>query len=271
MDFEKIMKHGQDYILEYGLRILGAILIVVVAKIVASFAKKTFIKILSKGKSDQTIIKFTGQIIYALIIMVAVISALGQLGVQTTSFIAILGSMGLAVGLALQGTLQNFASGFLLLVFRPFKTGDFIEGAGVMGSVHEIGIFNTILLTPDNKTIIIPNQKLTSDNITNFSAQERRRIDLIIGCSYDDNIPKVKETLEKILADEERILQEPTPTIGVLSFGDSSINFAVRPWVKPSDYWPVYFSLHEQIKFHFDENDISIPYPQRDVHLYNEK
>jgi len=196
------------------------------------------------------------------------IAALSQLGIQTTSFIAILGAAGLAIGLALQGSLANFAAGVMMLIFKPFKIGDFIEGAGVSGTVEVIEIFNTQLRTGDNKLIIIPNAKLTSNNITNYSAKPTRRIELIIGIGYDDDIKKAKDILIQMLGDEKRILTDPAPFVGVKELADSSVNFTVRPWVKSSDFWPVTFGLTEAIKLRFDKEGINIPYPQQDVHLY---
>jgi small conductance mechanosensitive channel len=197
-----------------------------------------------------------------------ILAALAQLGIQTTSFIAVIGAAGLAVGLALQGSLANFAAGVLMVIFRPFQVGDFIEGAGVSGIVEEMQIFTTQLRTPDNKTIIIPNAKITGDNVTNYTRKDKRRVDLVIGVSYRDEIGKVKGVVADVLNGDERVLKDPAPTIAVLELGDSSVNFAVRPWVRTEDYWDVYFETTEKIKKRFDAEGISIPFPQRDVHLY---
>ena len=207
--------------------------------------------------------------LYAALLAFVIIAALGQLGIQTTSFIAILGAAGLAVGLALQGSLANFAAGVLMIIFRPFKQGDFIEGAGVSGVIEEVHIFNTVMRTGDNKTIIIPNGSLMNGNIINYSTKPTRRLDLVIGIGYDDDIKKAKQVLEDLMASEERILKDPAPTIGLLELADSSVNFAVRPWVNSADYWGVHFNLLERIKLRFDDEGISIPYPQRDIHLHN--
>jgi small conductance mechanosensitive channel len=197
-----------------------------------------------------------------------IIAAIGQLGVQTASFVAILGAMGLAVGLALQGSLANFAAGVLMIIFKPFKVGDFIEGGGTAGTVEAIGIFTTEMKTPDNRKVILPNGKLTADSITNYSARDQRRVDMVAGVSYADDLDRVRKVLEGILEADERILRDPPPTIGVLALADSSVNIAVRPWVKTQDYWSVFFSVQEQIKKRFDAEGITIPFPQRDLHLH---
>ena len=208
---------------------------------------------------------------YIALLTFVVIAALAQLGIQTTSFIAIIGAAGLAVGLALQGALANFAAGFLMIIFRPFKTGHYIEGAGVAGVVEEIHVFTTQLRTPDNKTVIIPNAKLMGDNIINYSAKETRRVDLLIGVSYTDDLQKVRKVLQGILEKDDRVLKDPAPMIAVKEFADSSVNFVVRVWVKTENYWDVYFDTTENVKKRFDAEGISIPFPQRDVHLYEHK
>ena len=208
---------------------------------------------------------------YILLLTFVILAALGQLGIQTTSFIAIIGAAGLAIGLALQGALANFAAGFLMIIFRPFKVGDFIQCAGVAGTVEEIQIFTTQLKTPDNKTIIVPNAKITSDNITNFSTKETRRVDLVFGIGYGDDIDNAKKVISDLLEKDERIMKDPPPTIAVVELADSSVNFVVRPWVKSGDYWDVHFDMTENIKKRFDAEGISIPFPQQDVHLYEHK
>jgi len=200
-----------------------------------------------------------------------VLAALSQLGIQTTSFIAILGAAGLAVGLALQGSLANFASGFLMIIFRPIRVGDFIEGAGTAGTVEEIAIFTTTLVTPDNKTVIVPNGSLTGDNIVNWTLKGTRRVDMTMGIGYDDDIDKARQIMQDVMANDDRILKDPAPQIAVVELADSSVNFVVRPWAKASDYWGVYMTTTENIKKAFDANGISIPYPQRDVHVFEHK
>jgi small conductance mechanosensitive channel len=214
---------------------------------------------------------FVCSLAYTTLLIFVVIAALAQVGIQTTSLIAILGAASLAIGLALQGSLANFAAGVLLIIFRPFKGGDYVECGGTAGAVEEIQIFTTQLSSPDNKKIIIPNAKVLGDNITNYSAKETRRVDLVIGVGYTDDLQKVEQVLQDVLAKDERVLKDPAPTIAVMELADSSVNFAVRPWVKTADYWSVYFDLTKKIKLRFDAEGIAIPFPQRDVHLYQEK
>jgi len=224
---------------------------------------------MEKSGADPIIIGFVSSIAYIALLAFVVIAALGQLGIQTTSFIAILGAAGLAVGLALQGSLANFAAGFLMIIFRPFKVGDFIEGAGVAGVVEAIQIFTTTLKTGDNKTIIIPNAKLAGDNITNYSAKETRRVDMTVGVAYDANLSKVKDVLIGIISKESRIHADPAPQVAVAELADSSVNFVVRVWTNTADYWGVKFDITETIKNRFDEEGIGIPFPQRDIHIVN--
>lgn len=259
----------QELLTVYGLKVIAALAIFIIGKIIAKAISTGVSNAMNKGGSDPILISFTTNMLYAALLAFVIIAALGQLGIQTTSFIAILGAAGLAVGLALQGSLANFAAGVLMIIFRPFKQGDFIEGAGVSGVIEEVHIFNTIMRTGDNKTIIIPNGSLMSGNIVNYSTKPTRRLDLVIGIGYDDDIKKAKQVLEDLMASEERILKDPAPTIGLLELADSSVNFAVRPWVNSADYWGVHFDLLERIKLRFDDEGISIPYPQRDIHLHN--
>jgi small conductance mechanosensitive channel len=271
MDFNNIISSLQTFAAFYGLKIIAAIVIFVVGRWVARALRNVAKKMMAKGDVDETLISFVGNLTYITLLAFVIIAALNQLGIQTTSFIAVIGAAGLAIGLALQGSLANFAAGVLMIIFRPFKAGDYIEGAGVAGVVEEIQIFATQLKTPDNKKIIVPNAKMMGDNITNYSAKDTRRVDMVIGVGYGDDLKKVREVLEDILAKDDRILEDPAPTIGVLELGDNSVNFAVRPWVKKEDYWGAYFDVTETVKRRFDEEGISIPYPQRDVHLYEYK
>jgi len=268
---EQIVGQVQELLAVYGLKVLAALAIVFVGRIVAGWARRLVERVMQKGKTDQIIIGFVGSLTYIALMAFVIIAALGQLGIQTTSFIAILGAAGLAIGLALQGSLANFAAGFLLIVFRPFKVGDFIEGAGVSGSVESIQIFTTTLNTPDNKTVIVPNAKLYGDNITNYSAKETRRVDLVVGVSYDADLGQVKAILNDIASKEERALKEPAPVIAVSELADNSVNLVMRMWTKTGDYWGVYFDTTEAVKLRLDEAGIGIPYPQRDVHLYEHK
>jgi small conductance mechanosensitive channel len=271
MDLNTILPKLQELITLYGLKIIAAAVIFIVGRWVAKGLKRLIVRALIKGKVDETLVSFFGHLTYFTLLAFIIIAALNQLGIQTTSFIAILGAAGLAVGLALQGSLANFAAGVLMIIFRPFRVGDYVEGGGTAGIVEEIQIFTTKLRTPDNKSIIIPNAKITGDNIVNYSAKDSRRMDMIVGVSYDDDYDQVKEVLQDILAKDGRILEEPPPTIGIVEFGDNSVNFAFRPWVKTAEYWDVYFALTEAIKKRFDEEGITIPYPQRDVHLFEHK
>lgn len=255
----------------YGLKVIAAVIVFVVGRWVAKGLTKFAEKLMNRRQVDPTIISFVTHLTYIALLIFVVLAALGQLGIQTTSFIAVIGAAGLAIGLALQGSLANFAAGFLMLIFRPFKVGDYIEGAGTAGTVEAIQIFTTQLRTPDNKTVIIPNGALTSDNITNYSTKGTRRIDLVFGIGYGDDIDHAKNVIMEVLDKEERILEDPATTIGVIELADSSVNFAVRPWVRADDYWSVYFNLTENIKKSFDSRGISIPFPQRDVHMYEHK
>jgi small conductance mechanosensitive channel len=255
----------------YGLRVIAAIAIFVIGRWIAKIFKSVIKKVMTKRNVDETVGAFVRNFTYYALLTFFALAAINQLGVQTTSFIAIVGAAGLAVGLALQGSLSNFASGFLLIIFRPFKIGDFIEVAGTAGKVEKIQIFTTQLLSPDNKTIIIPNARITADNIVNYSTQGTRRCDLAFGIGYQDDIDKAKKILEELIAADERILKDPAPKIAVSELADSSVNFVVRPWVNSSDYWNVYCDLTENVKKRFDAEGVSIPFPQRDVHLYEHK
>jgi len=252
----------------YGLKVIAAIAVFIIGRWIAKMLTSLTEKVMNKRQVDPTIVSFVANLIYIALLVFVVLAALGQLGIQTTSFIAVIGAAGLAIGLALQGSLSNFAAGFLMIIFRPFKVGDFIEGAGVAGTVEAIQIFTTQLLTPDNKTVIVPNASLTAGNITNYSAKGTRRVDLVMGIGYGDDIDHAKKVIMDVLTKEERILKDPATTIAVVELADSSVNFAVRPWVEADDYWDVYFNLTENIKKSFDAEGISIPFPQRDVHIY---
>ncbi len=265
---EDILGKVYQLLTVYGLKVLAALAIFIIGRWVAKGVRKVVERIMTKGKVDPTLITFTANMAYIGLLAFIVIAALGQLGIQTTSFIAVLGAAGLAVGLALQGALSNFAAGFLLIIFRPFKVGDLIEGAGVFGVVEAIQIFTTQLKTADNKTVIVPNAKLTDDNIVNWTVKGTRRVDMVFGIGYDDDIDKARSLMADIIAQDSRILKTPEPQISVSELADSSVNFVVRPWVKVEDYWGVHFDLTEKIKKAFDANGVSIPFPQRDVHVY---
>ncbi len=255
----------------YGLRALAALAIFVIGRLIARGLVNLLKKVMTRRNIEPTLVSFASHMGYFLLLTVVVIAALSQIGIQTTSFIAILGAAGLAVGLALQGSLANFAAGVLMIIFRPFKAGDYVEGAGTAGTVEELEIFSCRLRTPDNKLVIVPNGRMLGDNIINYSARETRRIDMIFGVSYRDNLARVRDVISDELGKDGRILPEPTPQIAVSELAESSVNFVVRPWVKTADYWAVRFDLIERIKVRFDQEGISIPFPQRDVHLYEEK
>jgi len=230
--------------------------------------KKYVASTMENREVDALLASFSSNIIYVALVAFVIIAALGQLGIQTTSFVAIIGAAGLAIGLSLQGSLANFASGVMIIAFRPFKVGDFIEAGGVSGVVEGIQIFSTQMRTGDNKAIIIPNSNITGGNITNYSAKDTRRVDLVFGIGYDDDIKKAKEILMELATSDERILKDPEPLVAVSELADSSVNFVVRPWVNTADYWGVYFDLTEAVKLRFDKEGISIPYPQQDVHMH---
>jgi len=253
----------------YALPFVWAIIIYIVGRFAAQMTARVVSKMMTKAKVDETLVKFCASLTYIGILAFVIMAALEKIGVKTTSFAAIIAAAGLAIGLSLQGTLGNFAAGVMLMLFRPFKVGDFIEGGGTAGIVEEIHIFNTLLKSGDNKQIIVPNGQIIASTITNYSAKETRRIDLVIGVAYDADLKMVRSVLEDILGKEERVLPDPEPTIGLLELGESSVNFAVRPWVNTADYWPTLFSLQETIKLRFDAEGIAIPFPQRDVHIYN--
>ena len=253
---------------EWGPLVLGAQAVLVLGRMVAKLLCKGIGKDMTRSKMDETLIGFTLSVAYVAMMAFVVISALGIIGIPVGSFIAILGAAGLAVGLALQDSLSNFASGVLMVIFKPFKAGDFVDAGGTAGVVTEIGIFNTELKTGDNKKVIVHNSAITGGNITNFSANDTRRIDLVVGVGYGDDLKKVRTVLEGILADESRVLSDPEPTIGVVELADSSVNFVFRPWVNTADYWDVLFALQEEIKTRFDKEGISIPFPQQDVHMH---
>lgn len=273
MELEKysaLLEKLQPLLLEYGGKVLAALLVFFVGKWICARLTNVVVRVLSVRKVDETLIGFLRGVIYYTLLTSVVIAAAGQLGIKTTSFLAVLGAASLAVGLALKDSLANFSSGVLLILFRPFSVGDVVTVAGETGTVQQISVFNTLLVTADNQRKIIPNGAISNATITNITANPTRRIDLTIGIGYDDDILAARKVLEEILQDEPRILVEPVPMIVVSELADSSVNLAVRPWVKTEDYWTVYFSLLEKIKLSFDENSISFPFPQQDVHLFQQ-
>lgn len=254
----------------YAFSLLMALLIFIIGKWIVNKVVGIFGKLLRKVKGmDETLIKFLENIVYYALMIVVLLTALGKLGVETTSFLAILGAAGLAIGLALKDSLGNFASGVMIILFKPFKVGDVVTAAGVTGSVSEVGIFNSVFITPDNQKIIVPNGAITSGSIININANDTRRVDLVVGIGYEDDIKKTKDVLNDIITSHEKILLNKGITVAVSELADSSVNFVVRAWVKTPDYWDVKFGLTETIKLRFDAEGISIPFPQQDVHHYN--
>ena len=268
-DWEEVWTTLQTTGVEFGINIVTAIVVFFVGKWVVNLVVSGLMKAMQKGELDITLRRFIGNLARMLLMLFVIIAAINQLGVQTASLIALLGAAGLAVGLALQGSLSNFAAGVLIVLFRPYKVGDWIEGGGISGAVEEVQILTTVLKTGDNKRIIVPNSQIMGTTITNYSANETRRVDLVVGVSYSDDIDKVRRELQDLVAADDRILDDPAVTIAVSELADSSVNFVVRPWVKTADYWGVYFDLTEAIKKRFDETGISIPFPQQDVYIHN--
>ena len=254
--------------LDFAINLVTAIVIFVIGRLVARLLVRGLRRVMQRQEVDETLETFVCNLAGMVLLVFVIIAAISALGIQTASFIAVLGAAGLAVGLALQGSLSNFASGVLIVLFRPYKVGDWVEAAGISGAVEEVQILTTVLKTGDNKRVIVPNSQIMDTVITNYSANNKRRVDMVVGVSYSDNLDKVRATLEELIAAEDRILDDPAPLIAVSELADSSVNFVVRPWVETSDYWGVMFDLNEAIKKRFDEEGISIPFPQQDVHLY---
>jgi small conductance mechanosensitive channel len=258
------------FVTMYGLKIIGAILILIIGRIAAGIGRKIVTKTLEKSKTDPAVTSFVGSLIYFLILTFAVLAALAKFGIQTASFVAVLGAAGFAIGFALQGSLANFAAGVLILVLRPFKIGDYIDSAGVTGTVKDIQLFTTVLATPDNIKIMVPNGKIFGDVIKNISAYDTRRVDLVIGIGYTSDIQKAYDIMMNLVKEDSRILSDPATQIAVSELADSSVNFVLRPWVKKEDYWNVKFDLTRKIKETFDENGIEIPFPQQAIHMISQ-
>lgn len=256
-----------DFVLFYGPKLIGAIITLIIGLWIIKVIQKTVRKTFEKREVDISLRGFLNSMIGVLLKVMLVISVVGMLGVEMTSFIAILGAAGLAVGMALSGTLQNFAGGVMILIFKPFKVGDFIDAQGHMGTVNEIQIFNTILKTPDNKTIIIPNGGLSTSSMTNFSTELQRRVDFVFGIAYGDDYDKAKQVLLKLINEDERILKAPEPFIALTELADSSVNIVVRVWAEASNYWGIYFDLQEKVYKTFDKEGLNIPFPQMDLHI----
>lgn len=261
-----------NFLTRYGLKLIGAIAVLIIGLIVVKWLTKLLVKGMRKGNVNESLIPFLRTLTNILLKVMLIIAVMGMVGIEMTSFIAVLGAAGLAVGLALQGTLQNFAGGVMILLFKPYEVGHFIEAQGYMGTVKEIQIFTTVLLTPDNRKVIIPNSPLATNSLINYSAMETRRIDFSFGIGYGDDIDKAKDILLKMAQDDNRILKEDNPpAVMVEALADSSVNLKLRVWLKSSDYWDVFFEYTEAVKKKFDAAGINIPFPQRDVHVYNHK
>jgi len=256
------------YLVPFSVNLALAILVFLIGRAVARLIVRAIGRVAERAKLDESLRKFLCDMSYAVLLMVVVITALERLGIKTTAAIAVLGAAGLAVGFALQSSLGNFASGVMIIVFKPYKVGDVVTVAGQTGKVDGVKIFNTVLVTPDNLTMMIPNGQITAGTIVNLTALGTRRVDLVFGIGYGDDIKKAKELLDKLVREDSRVLADPAPVVAVSELADSSVNFVVRPWCAVADYWDVRFSLIERVKLEFDAAGISIPFPQRDVHLH---
>lgn len=261
----------EDFAMDYGLSLLGALIVLIIGWKIIGIIKRSMIKAMEKREMEPSLRSFLSSLLVILLRVMLIISVLTMLGVAMTSFIAILGAAGLAVGLALSGTLQNFAGGVMILLFKPFKVGDFIDAQGYMGTVKEIQIFNTILKTPDNKTVIIPNGGLATSSMVNFSTEPQRRVDWTFGIAYGDDAEKAKEVIMDLMKADQRILADPEPFVAIVELADSSVNFATRAWVNAGDYWGVFFDMNQKVYETFPKKGLNIPFPQMDVHMYNSK
>ncbi|MEM7704677.1 MAG: mechanosensitive ion channel domain-containing protein [Pseudomonadota bacterium] len=257
----------QEYAIPWAIKLALALVVYVVGRWIAKLIVAVVRRVMQRAKMDEILINFMCSILAALLTVVVVVAALDQLGLNTTSLVAVLGAAGLAVGLALQDSLKNFAAGVMLILFRPFKTGDYVEAAGVGGSVEELAVFWTRLKTPDNKMVIVSNGDIIASSITNYSANDTRRVDMVFGIGYDDDLDQARQLIEEVVTGHSQVLQDPAPTIALAELADSSVNFVVRPWSRTEDYWKVKFEITEQIKRRFDQAGVSIPYPQMDIHL----
>ncbi len=267
MDSRMMSALGQSLI-DWGPKVLAALAILIIGWITAKIIAGAVGKAMTRGGLDVTLVRFLKNMIYMILMALVVIFTLGKLGVNTTSFAAIIAAAGLAIGLALQGSLGNFAAGVMIIALRPIKVGDIVEIAGSTGKVDNVGVFATELTRPDNTKIIVPNGSIIADNITNYTTNGTRRVDLVFGIGYDDDIKQAKEIFERILAEHPQVLEEPAPQVALSELADSSVNFVVRPWIQAADYWDVYFGVTEQVKTELDKAGISIPYPQQDVHMH---
>lgn len=268
---EEIENLYTTYAVPWAINIALAIAIFIIGRIVVGFIVSLFNKLLGKSKYDPMLVEFLSSILKAILMLFVIVASLDKLGVDTTSLVAILGAAGLAIGLSLQDSLKNFAAGVMLLVFKPIRAGDYVDAGGESGTINKVGIFTTNLVTPDNKEVIVPNGAIYGGNIVNYSMRPTRRVDMVFGIGYDDDLRKAKSLLEQMVKEDERILADPAPQVAVLELGDSSVNFVVRPWVNTADFWGVKFDFTEAVKLRFDEAGISIPFPQMDVHVHKEQ
>lgn len=267
MDFDLLLN---EYAMPWGIKIIMALAIFFIGRWVIRLVVGLLKNLLNRSQMDEMLVNFVASIVNAVLLIFVIIAALNQLGVDTTSLVALIAAAGLAVGLALQDSMQNFAAGVMIFVFKPFKSGDFIEAGGVMGVVEDINVFSSTLRTGDNKEIILPNGAIYGSAIINYSARETRRVDMVFGIGYDDDIREAKKILERLVMEDSRILKDPTPVVALGELADSSVNFVVRPWVASSDYWAVMWDMNEKVKLAFDEAGISIPYPQMDLHVHKQ-
>ena len=258
-----------DILLVWGLRIGAAILVFLIGRLVVNWIVRFARRYMERRKLDALIVNFTANILNWALLLIVIIMSLNQLGVDTTAMIALLGAAGLAIGLALQDSMKNFASGVLLIIFRPFSTGHFVDAASSSGIVKSITLFTSTLLTPDNREVIVPNGAIYAGTITNYSSLATRRVDMVFGVAYGDDLRKTRELLQQIVAEDKRVLADPAPTIVVGELANSSVNFFVQPWVNTADYWAVKWDITERVKLAFDDHGITIPYPQMDVHMQN--
>ena len=266
---EDILKQIYGYLAEYSLDIIAAILIFVIGRWLAKLISKLVAKVMTGAKVAPILVRFAQNALYIAILAFVIIAALEKAGVRTSSAVVALGAVGLAIGLAWQGSLSNFAAGILMVIFKPVRVGDFVEVGGVKGTVREVQILNTILDSPDNVRVIVPNAQVTGGKIENYTANGTRRVDMVVGVSYEDDLKKARGIIEGVLAQDERILKDPQPTVAVSELGDSSVNFVVRPWVKTADYWAVRFAVTEKVKVALENGGVTIPFPQHDIHVKN--
>jgi small conductance mechanosensitive channel len=267
-DAESLAALASTLVTTWGLRVVGAIAVLIIGRMAARWLRGLTKRALERGKTEPTLIPFLSGFVYSLAIAFVVIAVLGLFGIPTASFVAVLGAAGLAIGLAMQGTFSNFAAGVMLLVFRPFKMGDVVEVAGSLGKVQEIGIFTTTMNTPDNIQVIVPNAQIFGQVIKNVTGNDTRRVDLIMGVSYEDDLSVAKQTIERVVAAHPMVLEDPAPVVAVAELADSSVNFVVRPWCKTDDYFTVRWEVTRQLKEELEAAGCSIPFPQRDVHLF---